>query len=276
MIWELAETSNPKMNLQLWDGEKKKKKRSVEDKKNNTSRSAALGAFYGPIYFPYFLNSASKKDQAFFILMSRLADRIRPQLWLTISRPNLGQIDACGEWSFIIKQIWCLKMDSCSSIWKWTSRRLAIFAWLLFPTRKLRIWRSPLSAIISFWERQSKKCPQTSKQLLVQECEIWTTALEAIKKNLRWCLRVWKRRRITDDNQQSITINPIVEKIKEATSQNNWKCLLRISNHENSPRWLWILSDYNQNTWTDAPNSPISILMRKKKSYHRQKEQIHS
>lgn len=45
MIWELAETLNLEMNLQLPDG----------DKKNNTGPAAAPGRFYRPIYFPYFL-----------------------------------------------------------------------------------------------------------------------------------------------------------------------------------------------------------------------------
>lgn len=57
MIWELAETLNLKTNLQLRDREK----RSVEDKKNNTRPSAALGTLYIPIYFPYFLIRHPKK-----------------------------------------------------------------------------------------------------------------------------------------------------------------------------------------------------------------------
>lgn len=91
MIWELAETLNLEMNLQLRDG----------DKENKSRPSAAPGRFYRPIYFPYFLirHWKKKKHQAFYILMSRLAHGIRPH-----DLPSKARTDWCVRWAKFHKQ----------------------------------------------------------------------------------------------------------------------------------------------------------------------------
>lgn len=103
MIWELTATLNLKMSLQL--REREKRERRGQEKQWQALSRQHWERFIVPFIFFYFLIRHPEKDQVFCILMSCLVDRIRPRSWLTTSRPDLGQIDVCGEQSFITKQI---------------------------------------------------------------------------------------------------------------------------------------------------------------------------